>query len=300
MNEGAPIIIKKKKVAAHGHHGGAWKVAYADFVTAMMAFFLVMWIMGMSPDDRQQVQGYFNDPMGFMKATPKGSPNIGPTGGKSSPRNSLVQGNATRAIEKDEKELATLKQEVKVALTAGEASGDLAALINSIEIQVTPEGLEIEFVEGKGVVFFELGSAVVREQAKGIILRVAGQLKRAGRLMYIDGHTDGRPFSGGSQDNKLLSAQRAQSVYRILRSGGVPEVQVLDIRGRGDRKLKFPSDPLNGGNRRVSILLPFKGGEEKVMSDMSGAHIGNDQAAFSVPVEVKPEKPDIIGTPAKH
>ena len=298
MNEGAPIIIKKKKVMPHGHHGGAWKVAYADFVTAMMAFFLVMWIMGMSPDDRKQVQGYFNDPMGFMKEMPKGPPNAGPTGGSSTMRAVRDQGNASKAAQKDTKELVSLEKKVQSALVQSASHGDLAALIKAIEVHVTPEGLEIEFVEGKGVVFFELGSATVRPQAKGVILRVASQLHRAGRVMFIDGHTDGRQFAGGGQDNKLLSAQRAQSVYRLLRAGGVPEAQVLDIRGRGDRKLKYPEKPLDGRNRRVSILLPFKGAEEKVMGDVTG---GDSQATFASPIDIKPDTPELIGnTPSSH
>lgn len=301
MNEGAPIIIKKKKVMPHGHHGGAWKVAYADFVTAMMAFFLVMWIMGMSPDDRKQVQGYFNDPMGFMKATPKGSPNIGPTGGSRSAQRQITQGTAAKAVQKDERELKSLEKQVQASLSQGETTGDLATLIKAIEVQVTPEGLEIEFVEGKGVVFFELGSAKVRPQARQIILNVATQLRKAGRLMYIDGHTDGRPFAGGGQDNKLLSAERAESVYRLFRSGGIPEEQVLDIRGRGDRKLKYPGDPYDGRNRRVSILLPFKGGEEKVMGDVSTDRTSREQATFEAPVDIRPEKPELgAHPPAEH
>lgn len=300
MNEGAPIIIKKKKVSGHGHHGGAWKVAYADFVTAMMAFFLVMWIMGMSADDREQVQGYFNDPMGFMKSVPKGAPNIGPTGGKSSPRESLTQGNATKAREEDEQQLKTVEQSVNKALGSGAATGDLATLLKNIEISITPEGLEIEFVEGKGMVFFEVGSDKVRPQARQLILRVAGQLRGAGRMMFIDGHTDGRPFVGGSMDNKLLSAQRAQAVYRLLRQGGVPEAQVMDIRGRGSRKLKYPDNPLDDRNRRVSILLPFKDAEERVVNDLPVGELQGAEAAFRSEIKIVPPPPSIAPSQHEH
>ncbi|MBL8060093.1 MAG: OmpA family protein [Chthonomonas sp.] len=289
MNDGTPIIIKKKKVSHGGHHGGAWKVAYADFVTAMMAFFLVMWIMGLSPEDRKIVQGYFNDPMGFMKSTPKGAPNIGPSGGRQASSAALAQGEATRRAE--ESELQSLQKEIKSAIGSSDGDAQLLALMEAIEVNITPEGLELEFVEGNGVVFFELGSAVVRPQARSIITRVATQLRASGRLMFVDGHTDGRPFTGGSSDNKLLSAQRAQSVYQILRSAGVPEAQVLDIRGRGDRKLKIVEDPNDARNRRVSILLPFLGGEEKVMDDVDGTP--KEGAKFTSPIDLKPQKPEL-------
>ncbi len=265
----------------------------------MMAFFLVMWIMGLSPEDRNEVQGYFNDPMGFMQSSPKGQPNIGPTGGRTSPRDQVTQGNAVKAQEEERTELKTIEKEVEAAMTQGAASGDLASLIRNIELNVSPEGLEIEFVEGKGVVFFELGSSVVRPQASALILRVASAIAESGRMMFIDGHTDGRPYLGGSSDNKLLSAQRAQAVYRLLRQGGVPEKQVLDIRGRGDRKLKYPNDPLDGRNRRVSILLPFKGAEEKLSGDVSSEGMGDGQAKFKSPIEIAPERPDILEKPEK-
>lgn len=287
------IIIKKKKVVHGGHHGGAWKVAYADFVTAMMAFFLVMWIMGLSPEDRKVVQGYFNDPMGFMKAMPKGAPNVGPSGGRTAARSTMAQGNSSRTKQNEEAELKNLEREIKEAIGRGKGDAQFLSLIKAIEINVTPEGLELDFVEGNGVVFFELGSANVRPQAKAIITRVATQLKASGRAMFVDGHTDGRPFAVGGNDNKLLSSARAQSVYQILRSGGVLEDQVLDIRGRGDRKLKVPNDPLDARNRRVSILLPYVGAEEKVLGDVEA--MPEEQARFSAPINLRPENPNLDG-----
>ncbi|MCC6687189.1 MAG: OmpA family protein [Fimbriimonadaceae bacterium] len=287
MNDGTPIIIKKKKVVGHGHHGGAWKVAYADFVTAMMAFFLVMWIMGLSPEDRKIVQGYFNDPMGFMKSMPKGSPNVAPSGGRQSVAPSSTS--SGRRAKKEEAELETIKKDIKSAIGSGQGDKQVLTLIKAIEVNVTPEGLELDFVEGKGVVFFELGSAVVRPQARAIIARVAVQLREAGRAMYVDGHTDGRPFSSGIRDNKLLSIERASSVYEILRANGVSEKQVLAVRGRGDRKLKYVDDPYDPRNRRVSIFLPYIGAEEKVMDDVQAGP--EEQARFSPKIDLRQPTP---------
>lgn len=288
MNEGQPIIIKKKKIQGHGHHGGAWKVAYADFVTAMMAFFLVMWIMGMDSASRESVEGYFNDPVGFMKVMPKGPPNIGPSGGRTSPRSQMVQGNAARLLEEDRKKIEALESEVEKTLGQGTGQETLAALIKNIEVNITPEGLEIEFVEGKGMVFFEVGSAIVRPEARQLILSVAPKLAGSGRMMFIDGHTDARPFGGGEMDNKMLSLDRARSVYRLLRAGGVPERQVMAIRGQGSRKLKLKDLPLDARNRRVSVLLPFAGTEEQLMSDLPANAVDGSQAAFKE-IQVVPE-----------
>ena len=270
MNEGTPIIIKKKKSHGHAHHGGAWKVAYADFVTAMMAFFLVMWIMGMSESDRGAIQGYFNDPMGYTKSSPKGRPNIGFVG---QPRRSIESNQTANARKEinDRRDVKQLEAKVKQEIAEGAAKGnaDLGILLKNIQVRITNEGLEIEFVEGNGVAYFELGSSNVTPQAKKIMFDLSKVLARSGRIFKIDGHTDSRQYVGMDYDNFDLSTDRAQSIKRVLRQGGVPKIQIMSVRGFADTRLKIPDQPMNPNNRRVTLVLPYNRQKEEVLRDSS-------------------------------
>lgn len=256
MQEGTPIIIKKKKVHGHGHHGGAWKVAYADFVTAMMAFFMVMWILGMSDSQKEAIAAYFNDPTGFQKRVPMNP--ISPystgkpmDGGKGS-------GNKSDGIMADEG-LEKTKEEVKQAI---EKDPELKQLQKEGDIQVTQtaEGLLIEFIENEtnGEVFFEIGSASVRPKAREMFAHLAPILAASGRLLEIQGHTDARPFPGAGYDNFDLSGDRAQAVRRLLMAGGVADDQVLSVEGKGSSDPRVSGDPYHFSNRRVALLLPFR------------------------------------------
>lgn len=262
MNEGAPIIIKKKRKHDHGHHGGAWKVAYADFVTAMMAFFLVMWIMGLSDGERASVQGYFNDPMGFMKSTPKGRINLGYAGAR---ERNAEQGSGSALqfdAERDRRQLEQVKQDLdQFVQQQGGQAGALSALMKNVEIRLTDEGLEVEFIEGKGVAYFELGSSNITSSARRIIGEVAPFLKKAGRVFFVDGHTDARNYAGGGYDNFDLSADRAQAVKRALVVSGVPNQQVLGVRAFASSRLRNRSNPLADENRRVTLVMPFRRAE---------------------------------------
>ncbi len=262
MNEGAPIIIKKRKKHDHGHHGGAWKVAYADFVTAMMAFFLVMWIMGLSDGERASVQGYFNDPMGFMKSTPKGRVNLGYAGGRS--RSAEKGAGTALAVEadRDRRQLDQVKEDLQSFVqTQGGKGGALAAMLQNVEIRLTDEGLEVEFIEGKGVAYFELGSANITPAARRIIGEVAPALTKAGRVFFVDGHTDARNYAGGGYDNFDLSADRAQAVKRAIIVSGVPSKQVLGVRAFASARLRNPAQPFADENRRVTLVMPFRRAE---------------------------------------
>jgi chemotaxis protein MotB len=252
MPEQAPIIIKKKKVHGHGHHGGAWKVAFADFVTAMMAFFMVMWIVGMSEDVRMEIQGYFNDPMGFAKTAPKSNAIFTIPGlEKNKARNSMVD----KDIEETRtKESQKIEGEVRKSL---QTAGDLKELLKSVETQVTREGLRIELVENTGAVFFQSGSDQLSESARILIRRIGPILARTNRRVIIEGHTDAEPFPSQSYTNWDLSTDRALALRRALSAAGVPYRQFGGVRGLADTELKRPSDPLHFSNRRVSILLPF-------------------------------------------
>lgn len=252
----APIIIKKKKGGGHGgHHGGSWKVAYADFVTAMMAFFMVLWIMGLSDELRIEVQGYFNDPMGFMKNPPRSrevfsikgvAPNL--------PGNKTGRGYTNPSSE-------ILKAKVfndKIDRTLKQFKDSPAQkLLKNVEIKLTSKGLLIEFVESDHVAFFDLGSSTVRPEAKKIFLQIGKILAQEKKQMMINGYTDARPYQNKEFDNWDLSGSRALSLKRILTQGGVNPEQIEGVKAMGPTQLKKPDDPFHSSNRRVTILLPF-------------------------------------------
>jgi chemotaxis protein MotB len=266
-SDGTPIIIKKKKAHGHAHHGGSWKVAYADFVTAMMAFFMVMWILGLSDEAKDQISGYFNDPFGYSKTTPLTRniikfPGVPVTGGRVARQKADLKTKDKQAIimigDKIEKALGIGKKNPKDGDKKEPQPRSLTELIKHIEIDVTPQGLRIELKEDKGSVFFETGSAKLKPEALVIINTLAGVLSEVGRTMYIEGHTDARPYgSGAAYDNWDLSQDRANAMRRALQSGSVNERLFLGVNGFANRRLKIPGDPLNPANRRVSILLPI-------------------------------------------
>ncbi len=273
MSQNTPIIIKKKKVHGHGgHHGGSWKVAYADFVTAMMAFFMVMWIMGLSAETKSIVQGYFNDPLGFMKSEPRSPVNLRPPGGapQTTMEGKRSSGDGDSGLYAQKVNANNLKKELESGV---EGSGDASVekLLKGLHLSVTDEGLEIEFAEDHGVVFFESGSAIIRPVAAKLLERVSPILAASGRRMIIDGHTDARPYPSQDYDNWDLSSDRAMAIRRALKSGGVKEDQILGVRAFADTRLKDTEHPYHFSNRRVTILLPYK---------------NNPEATFALPGEV--------------
>jgi len=253
--DATPIIIKKKKSHGHAHHGGSWKVAYADFVTAMMAFFMVMWIMGLSDDTRAQIQGYFNDPMGF-KSPAKSKLVIGPKTVVSQKPGSGNKGMAMSNLpyDDDQKAIKGLMDRMQKAMST---TPELAAAMKNVTMEITSEGLRIEFSENKNF-FFETGSAVLKPQAMKVINLVGMKLAASGRKMTIEGHTDTVPFNGNPWGNLELSTDRARALGKALGDSGVSASNCKDFSGKGDTMLKDPAHPTSGINRRVTILLPFE------------------------------------------
>lgn len=252
--DATPIIIKKKKGHSGGHHGGSWKVAYADFVTAMMAFFMVMWIMGLSDETRAQIQGYFKDPLAFAKTQQASRTLVAPKGMQQSKPGSGHQGQSQTQTPytDDRKAMDKLKQELEKALK----SPELAKFLEHIKIQVTAEGLRIEFLEDKND-FFETGSAELKPGALKVINALGPSLTASGRQMIIEGHTDSVPFNNDPMGNLVLSSGRASSLADALGKTGVPNTK-CSVKGLADRELRDPEHPASGVNRRVSILLPFE------------------------------------------
>jgi chemotaxis protein MotB len=289
MQDGTPIIIKKKKSHGHGHHGGAWKVAYADFVTAMMAFFMVMWIMGMSQETRELIQGYFRDPVGFMANPPKMRVNVGPAGG---PAKSAPEGQGFDNADREQIHVVRrVRDEVERAL-AGDPG--LKSLLESKAVQVTAteDGLVVEMAENEtnSELFFALGSAVVRPKARELLLRIAPVLARLGRPMIVDGHTDSRPTGRSGYDNFDLSHDRANAVRRILELGGVPKSSVLAVRGFADRDPRRPEDTAHFSNRRVAVLLPFRYRQQTLKGLPADLNRATIEGVFRLPA---PETPRV-------
>lgn len=276
--DGTPIIIKKKKSHGHGgHHGGSWKVAYADFVTAMMAFFMVMWIMGLSDETKAQISGYFNDPLGYSKTEPL-SDNIVTPFGNHAPKPGNSQALGSRSFADAKNDIQMLGENIKNTIQNG---GSLKELLENINFELTDEGLRIEFVENAGSVFFDSGQATIKPKARELIMKIAPILARSGRYMDIEGHTDSVPYGRSGYDNMDLSLDRAQALRAALHAGGLPKNRVRYAKGCADFELKIPSDPTNPANRRVTVLLP--------LSETKRKEVDLGEHDFSVKPNIAPE-----------
>ena len=231
-----PIIIVKKNSGHGGHHGGAWKVAYADFVTAMMSLFIVLWLMNSSEKIKKAVAGYFNDPKGtgaMMGTTMTGT------------------GETVSAAAADDMQRLKDKLEKEIS-----AKKDLEKLSKQIEITITPEGLRIELLETKNGTFYQSGSARLSENGQELLELLAGELKTLPNSLLIEGHTDAAPYSNdATYTNWELSADRANSARRLLQEDGVRVDQVTQVRGYADQLLRVKSNPYDPSNRRISILV---------------------------------------------
>ena len=236
MEAGQPIIVIKKKGGHGGHHGGAWKVAYADFVTAMMSLFIVLWLMNSTPKPVQDaIAGYFNDPKGT--ASKKGST------GTENPK----------PTEKKKDDMNALKADLNKAI---EKMNLLNSVKKQIEIKVTEEGLRIELVEDEKGTFFELGKAKPTPTLEAILKVLANQLKDLPNTLSIEGYTDARPYANADgYGNWELSSDRANEARREMQSDGIRMNQVSQVRGFADQRLHFPDKPFDAGNRRISLVV---------------------------------------------
>ena len=261
-NSEQPIIIVKKKGGHGGHHGGAWKVAYADFVTAMMAFFLVMWIVGLSKPTRIAIAEYFRDPVGFMKNTHGGKSPISdsadskPNEGTSAP---VIPKDGGRLNELQLKALASEFRLVEEAIKRDmEKTPEFRSLKDSVNIQLTDEGLRIELIEKTSSLFFDSGKADIKERTSHLLRVIAQELGKLSSPVVIEGHTDSQPLRGANgYSNWELSADRANAARRAMDGHGLRPNQVMAVRGYADRKLRVVDNPKHFSNRRVSILVGF-------------------------------------------
>ena len=232
-----PIIVIKKKAAHGGHHGGAWKVAYADFVTAMMALFIVLWLLNSSKQIREAVGGYFKDPTGTSKLVGSGKTGAGD--------------NFTLTKENMNKIKDELQKAVRKVV-------DFEKLKNQIEMTVTSEGLRIELMEAEKGTFFASGIAEPSEDGRQILVMLAHELGKLPNNISIEGHTDAKPFGGnGSYSNWELSADRANAARRMVQENGVGPRQVTQVRGYADQRLRKPNAPEDPSNRRISVVVQY-------------------------------------------
>jgi chemotaxis protein MotB len=231
-----PIIIKKK--GGHGgHHGGAWKVAYADFVTAMMALFIVLWLMNTSAPVKEAVAGYFKDPSGTSKMVGSG----------------LAGAADNFTINKDN--MHELKDQLERAI---HEVPEFDTLKNHIDMTVTNEGLRIELTESAAGTFFESGSSNMSHEGADLLKLLAHELGKLPNHIAMEGHTDAKPYKPtASYSNWELSVDRANAARRLMQNSGLQSDQVSQVRGFADQKLRKPDAPQDPSNRRISLIVQY-------------------------------------------
>src|ERR1700683_2376993 len=236
---GAPIIIVRKKADHHDdEHGGAWKVAYADFVTAMMALFIVLWLLSASEKVQKAVGGYFQDPSGKGHQVGSTSAGVGET------------------LSLSEKQLKEIKEKIEQAMKAIPAFKDMQ---NQIKMTMTAEGLRIDLLETKRGLFFDTGNPTPTPAGGELLQVLAAELVKLPNKIAIEGHTDSTPYGRPDYSNWELSADRANAARRILTESGLEDSRISQWRGFADQRLLLKDDPTNPSNRRISIIVRNQG-----------------------------------------
>ncbi len=232
----APIIIIKKKAHA-AHHGGAWKVAYADFVTAMMALFIVLWLLSSSEKVKKAVGSYFQDPTGSGKLMGSTLGGIG----------------ESLTVKKDD--MSKLKERLEQAMRT---MPEFEKMKNNVQLIITSEGLRIELLETEKGMFFDSGNSRPSEEGQAVLERLAEELGRLPNSILIEGHTDATPYAGKTDySNWELSADRSNAARRLMSDHGLRPNQVTQVRGFADQRLRIPEDPTNPSNRRISVIVQY-------------------------------------------
>jgi len=240
MMQPQQIVIVRRKKASHGaHHGGAWKVAYADFVTAMMALFIVLWLLSSSEQVQKAVGGYFTDPKGHGKEIGNGLRGAG---------------SESLAIHKDD--MKKLKEKLEQAV---KDTGSLEKIKDHIVITVTGEGLRVELIEDDKGMFFESGSPAPTAFGKELLQTLAEEIGKLPNKITMEGHTDAKPFLGRADySNWELSTDRANAARRWMQQHGVHDDQVTQVRGFADQSLRDPSNRESASNRRVTLIIQYQ------------------------------------------
>src|SRR3982751_69074 len=278
-----PIIIKRIKKSGHAAHGGAWKIAYADFVTAMMAFFLLMWLLGSTTEgDKKGIADFFNAPLkvALMGGSGAGdSSHVVRGGGADLTRTTgqVKDGDVPakrkllniKSLEAEQKRaemarLEALKQKVEDALSA---SPKLAAMKSQIRLDMTRDGLRIQIVDEQNRPMFDSGSAIVKPYMRELLREIGHVLSDVPNRITLEGHTDAQPFSGGERgySNWELSSDRANASRREIVAGGLPEDRMLLVQGMASSKLFIAAEPQSPMNRRISIIVMNREAEDRLL-----------------------------------
>ena len=299
-----PIIVKKIKKVGHGHHGGAWKIAYADFVTAMMAFFLLMWLLGSTTEgDKKGIADYFQSPLRVSMAGGSGSgdsSHVVKGGGQDLTRTTGQVKRGDIEAKRDTVNLQALKQEQvraevarledlkkKVEKRIAESS-KLAPMASQLQLDMTRDGLRIQIADAQNRPMFASGSAVVQPHMRELLREIGQVLTDVSNPLTLEGHTDAQPFSAGERgySNWELSADRANASRRELVAGGLPDNRVLRVQGLASSTLFNSAEPMSASNRRISIIVMNRDAEDRLFRtapDLAQA-IGGDTGAFFVHV----------------
>ena len=237
MENTRPIIVIKKKGGHGGHHGGAWKVAYADFVTAMMSLFIVLWLLNSSKQVQDAVGGYFKDPTGTSRK-------VG---------TNMLGAGENFVLTRDN--MPKLKEQLQMSIRQ---MSDFEKLKSHIEMTVTSEGLRIELSESATGTFFDSGSAKLNADGRELLVTLAQEMGKLPNKISIEGHTDSNPYSGSANyGNWELSSDRANAARRLMQENGVRADQVTQVRGFADQRLRKPEAPLDPSNRRISLIVQY-------------------------------------------
>ncbi|HEY1464806.1 MAG TPA: flagellar motor protein MotB [Terriglobales bacterium] len=273
MDKARPIIIIKKKITHAGHHGGAWKVAYADFVTAMMALFIVLWLMNTSKQVQEAIGGYFKDPSGTSKMV------------------GTDQDGSGQNFALSKQEMVKLKEQLQKSIRT---MADFDKLKDHIEITITAEGLRIELLESATGTFFNRGSPELNKDGKDLLAVLASELGKLPNKLSIEGHTDSKPYaSKGTYGNWELSTDRANAARRWMQSQGILQNQVAQVRGFADQMLRKPDAPLDPSNRRISVIVHY------VVKDISAVTPTTEVNAKNVePSKIDPGKAEATPAPS--
>ncbi|MDD3609739.1 MAG: flagellar motor protein MotB [Halothiobacillaceae bacterium] len=312
-NQNQAIVIKKIKKGGHGFHGGAWKLAYADFVTAMMAFFLLMWLLGsVSKETLAGIASYFQNP---TQVSLEGGKSVGMSsslidgGGDDltkstgqvhksddikTPKMLMDKDEAKRKLmEEDAKRIEELKKKIEDMI---QKTPSLKEFEKQLKLEITREGLRIQIVDEAKRPMFRLGSSDIEPYARQILTQLAPVINELPNRITMLGHTDSRPFQSGDRTNWELSSERANAARRALVSGGLEERKVLRVAGVSDSLPYDRQDPFNPINRRIAIIVMNKQAEEETLLDnLPSVKLGEGQAPagseLAPPVPSTPARP---------
>lgn len=308
-----PIIIKRIKKGGHAAHGGAWKIAYADFVTAMMAFFLLMWLLGSTTEgDRKGIADYFNSP---LKVAMFGGSGAGDA-------TSLVKGGGNNLSESagqvkkgasEEAEIRARRKAIQAAQAAAESArlrvlkekveeviandSRLAQYKTQIRLDMTAEGLRIQIVDDQNRPMFASGDSDVQGYMRDLLRAIGAVLEAVPNRLTIEGHTDSKPFSSGDRgySNWELSSDRANASRRELIAGGLSGDKVLRVQGLASSMPYEGDDPESPLNRRISIIVMNRAAEDRIFESAQAESAAGKPEPDNIDLPIKGSSPPAVG-----